>query len=93
MYTHVCILVNMHLSAFFLHNSFRECEDPSATAYTGATPSFSFFRIRDREYFYRIRYLLDRHALGEVPGLVDVAAASDGDVIGEKLQRDDAHER
>ena len=32
---------------------------------------------------------LYRHALGEVAGLVHVAAACDGDVVGEQLQRDD----
>ena len=32
--------------------------------------------------------LLYRDALGEVSGLVDVAAAQDGDLAGEQLQRD-----
>ena len=35
--------------------------------------------------------LLDRDALGEVPRLVDVAAAEPGDVVGEQLERDDRH--
>jgi ADP-ribose pyrophosphatase len=33
--------------------------------------------------------LFHRHALGQVPGLIDVAPTSDGDVIGEQLQGDD----
>src|SRR3982751_2638848 len=37
--------------------------------------------------------LLHRHALGEVARLVDVAAAGDGGVVGEELERDDAQQR
>src|SRR5262245_36763404 len=33
--------------------------------------------------------LLDRHALGKVPRLIDVAAAADGDVVRQQLQRHD----
>src|SRR5262245_5615525 len=33
--------------------------------------------------------LLDRDALGEVSGLVDVVAADDGGVVGDELQGDD----
>ena len=33
--------------------------------------------------------LFYRHALCQVAGLVDVAAAPDGDVVGEELERDD----
>lgn len=36
---------------------------------------------------------LDRDGLGEVAGLVDVAASPDGDVIREQLQRDDRKNR
>ena len=36
--------------------------------------------------------LLDRHGLGEVARLIDVAAAAHGDVIGEQLQRHDLPE-
>ncbi len=31
--------------------------------------------------------LLDRHAFGEISWTVDVAAAEQGDVVGQKLQR------
>ena len=37
--------------------------------------------------------LFDRHALGQVPGLVHIQAADGGDVIGQHLQRDDRHDR
>ena len=37
--------------------------------------------------------LLHRHALGQVARLVDVAAAQQGDVIRQQLQRHDAHQR
>ena len=37
--------------------------------------------------------LLDGHALGQIAGLVDVAAAEDGDVVGEQLQRDGRDDR
>ena len=37
--------------------------------------------------------LFHRHALGQVPRLVDVAAARHGDVIGQQLQRDHRHQR
>ena len=37
--------------------------------------------------------LLDRHALGEVARLIDVAAELDGEVIGEELERDDGEDR
>ena len=39
------------------------------------------------------RILLHRHALGQVPRLVDVAAAGHGDVIGQQLQRDHRDDR
>ena len=34
-------------------------------------------------------WLLYSNALRQIPRLVDVAAAADGDVVGEQLQRDD----
>jgi hypothetical protein len=37
--------------------------------------------------------LLDRHRLGQISRLIYVAAAADGDVIGEQLQRDDLQNR
>ena len=37
--------------------------------------------------------LLHRHAFGEVARLVHIAAARDGNVIGEQLQRDDREQR
>src|SRR5687768_18107026 len=37
--------------------------------------------------------LFYRHALGQVARLVDVAAAGDGRVVGDELQRDDAQQR
>ena len=33
------------------------------------------------------------HGLGEVPGLVDVAAADDGDVVGQELEGHDVEDR
>ncbi len=33
--------------------------------------------------------LLDRHTLRKISRLVDVAAAADGDVVGEELEGDD----
>ena len=39
------------------------------------------------------RPLLDRHALRQVPRLIDVAAAPDGDVVREQLQRHDHQHR
>ena len=39
------------------------------------------------------RALFDRHALGEIARLIDVAAAADGDVVREQLQRHDHHDR
>ena len=36
-----------------------------------------------------MKSLLDCNALGEVAGLVYVAAAADGDVVGEELEGDD----
>lgn len=33
---------------------------------------------------------LNRHRLGEIPGLVRIIALGDGDKIREKLERDDA---
>ncbi len=33
--------------------------------------------------------LFDRHALRQISRLVDVAASSDGDVVGEELEGDD----
>ena len=52
-----------------------------------ATTTEAAAAIRDRVLAERGVALLDRHALGEVPGLVDVASAADGDVVGEQLQR------
>jgi hypothetical protein len=40
-------------------------------------------------YNGKVRGLLHRYGFGQVAGLVYVAAAADGDVIGQKLQRDD----
>ena len=40
-----------------------------------------------------LRSSLDGHALGEVARLVHVAAAKQGDVIGQELQRDDRDQR
>ena len=37
--------------------------------------------------------LLHGHALGEVAGLIDIAAAQDGDVVGEKLKWDGGQDR
>src|SRR5438445_3012937 len=37
--------------------------------------------------------LFDSDGFGEVARLIDVAAAADGDVVGEKLERDDFEER
>ncbi len=37
--------------------------------------------------------LFHRHRFGEISGLVHVAAAADGDVIREQLQRDDLNKR
>ena len=37
--------------------------------------------------------LLDGDGLGEVAGLVNVAAAADGDVVGQQLQRNDLDQR
>ena len=37
--------------------------------------------------------LLDGNAFGQVAGLVDVAAAADGDVVGQQLQRHDLQQR
>ena len=34
-------------------------------------------------------YLLHRHALGQIAGLIDVTAAQDGHIVGEQLQRHD----
>jgi hypothetical protein len=41
----------------------------------------------------RAHVLLDRDALGEVPGLVDLAAATMGYVVGEQLERDGGRDR
>src|SRR5207247_1984512 len=37
--------------------------------------------------------LFHRHALGQIARLVDVAAAGDGGVVGDELERDHAQER
>jgi hypothetical protein len=49
--------------------------------------------LRPGEVPLEVRDVLDRDALGEVAGLIDVAAAADGDVVGEELERDAGQER
>src|SRR5262245_40001476 len=39
------------------------------------------------------RPLFHRDALGEVAGLIDIAPAQDGDMVGKELKRDARHER
>src|ERR1041384_903297 len=59
----------------------------TASTATARRPSMS------ARYLGRIRPLFYRHRLREVPRLIDVAPAADGDVVREQLQRDHHDDR
>src|SRR5258708_10529900 len=42
---------------------------------------------------FRCCDLLHRHAFRQIPRLIDVASAAQGDVVGEQLRRDDGEDR
>src|ERR1700761_5928497 len=60
---------------------YRNSTIPTSTFYVGR-------RQADGQKLRRYR-LLDGHALRKISWLVDVAAAADGDVVGEELEGDD----
>src|SRR3990172_5278734 len=59
---------------------------PDCAGAVAATTSVRAKPIRRRASFIAGGGLFDRDRLGEAAGLVDVAAAADGDVVGEQLQ-------
>ena len=59
----------------------------------GIELELSIVALPDPEPRPRSGCLFDRDALGEIPRLIDVAAAADGDVVGEQLQRHDHDDR
>ena len=54
---------------------------------------FRFWNVVEKQPNCARQPLFHRDALREVARLVYVAAAADGDVVGEQLQRDDLNER
>ncbi len=58
--------------------------------HTPTTPAAEEEEEEEQPFFSR---LFHRHTLGEVAWLVHVAAAFDGDVVGQQLQRDYRQER